>query len=167
VKDPARGWEALWNKLNQAKAYDYLKRSGYSHAAFIPPSVVKGKKTPDLEAGNGASKALCEVKTINMSEVEAERRQTGGVGTSEDQLNAAFLGKLGSTLRSAKNQIGAYDPKDKYKKIAYLVINYDDSLHEYGGAYRVQIEQYLKLSHPAQGLNVELDIKEPFYGAMS
>jgi hypothetical protein len=93
VKDPVRGWEALWNKLKQAKAY---KRSGYSHAAFNPPSVVKGKKTSDLEAGNGASKALCEVKTINMSEVEAERRLTGGVGTSEDQLNAAFLGKLGA-----------------------------------------------------------------------
>src|SRR5580658_6058512 len=105
AKDQARKWEPLLNKLNQAKAYNYMVRCGYSHVAFIPAPSVKGKKTPDLEASNATGKAPCEVKTINVSDIEAERRQTGGVATVEDQLNIFFLDKFGSTLRQAKAQI--------------------------------------------------------------
>jgi hypothetical protein len=167
ARDPTRGWEALLNRLNQAKAYAYLKCSGYIHVAFIPPSSVRGKKTPDLEAKNGAEKALCEVKTINMSDIEAERRLAGGVGTSNDQLQTAFFNKLGSTLRQAGSQIDVYDPASECKKIAYVIVNYDDSLHEYGGPYRLMIDEYLAHDHPAPGLHVELDIKEPYYTAMA
>ncbi len=167
AKDPVRGWEALLNKLNQAKAYNYLVRCGYSRVAFIPPSSVKGKKTPDLEASNAAGKALCEVKTINVSDIEAERLQAGGVTTVEDQLNIFFLNKLGSTLRQAKTQIEAYDPNGECKKIAYVTINYDNRSHEYGDLYRIQIDQYLTLDQPAPGLKIEFDIKEAFYTAMS
>ena len=167
VRGPVRKWEPLLNKLNQAKAYNHLVRCGYSHVAFIPPSSVKGKKTPDLAASGATGKALCEVKTINVSDIEAERREAGGAATVEDQLNMFFLKKLGSTLRQAKTQIDAYDPNSECKKIVYVVINYDDSLHEYGGPNRMQIDQYLELDHPVPGLDVELDIKEPFYTAMS
>jgi hypothetical protein len=166
AKNAVRSWEPVWNRLNQAKAYNYLKRSGYTHVAFIPPSAVKGKKTPDLGATDGTAKALCEVKTLNISDIEVERRRAAGVGAIEDQLNLHFLDKLGSTLRQAKAQLDAYDPQDECKKIAYLVINYDDVLHEYGMPYRLQIEQYLKLDDPAPGLQVELDMKEPYYAAM-
>jgi hypothetical protein len=167
AKDPMRGWEALLNRINQAKAYAYLKRSGYGHVAFIPTSSVKGKKTPDLKADNGVERALCEVKTINMSDIEAERRATGGAGTSDDQLQIAFFNKLGSTLRQAKAQIDAYDPASVCKKIAYVIINYDDSLHEYAAPYQLMIDDYMAHTHPAPGLHVEFDIKDPYYTAMS
>ena len=51
----------------------------------------QGKLTPDIEAAENGRAVLCEVKTINTSEVEAIRRVTGGVGRSTDHLNEGFL----------------------------------------------------------------------------
>lgn len=74
ARDPKRGWQALFDKLNQAKAFNHLKEAGYQNIRFVPPSAVRGQQTPDLQADG----ALCEVKTINISEVEADRRDGGG-----------------------------------------------------------------------------------------
>jgi hypothetical protein len=70
AKDSKRGWQSLFDKLNQAKAYNHLKDAGYLNIRFVSPSSVRGQQTPDLQADG----ALCEVKTINMSEIEADRR---------------------------------------------------------------------------------------------
>jgi len=98
AKDSKRGWQSLFDKLNQAKAYNYLKSAGYLNIRFVPPSAVKGQQTPDLQA----DRVLCEVKTINISEIEANRRDSGGVGTSTDNLDEGFFRKLSSDLRKAK-----------------------------------------------------------------
>jgi hypothetical protein len=87
-------------------AANYLTRSGYNQVEFIPRSVVKRQRTPDLCARDGSALVLCEVKTINISEIEATRRHTGGVGTTETQLSARFFTKLASDLAEAKAQIG-------------------------------------------------------------
>jgi hypothetical protein len=134
---------------------------------FIPPSNVNGQRTPDLCAFSGYAKALCEVKTINISEIEASRRYTGGVGSIEDQLDIGFFNKIASDLAAADAQMNAYDASQSIKRIAYVIVNFDDSNHEYSGLYRVQIEQYIKLSNPAPGLDVVLNIKPPFYASMS
>jgi len=105
TKDPKRGWQPLFDKLNQAKAYNYLKGIGYGIVEFIPPSAVRGQKTPDLRARTDSVSALCEVKTINVSEIEAVRRYTGGVGSVEDQLNSGFFTKLASDLVAARMQM--------------------------------------------------------------
>jgi hypothetical protein len=94
-------------------------------------------------------------------------REAAHVAYDRGPAEYLFFKTPGATLRQAKTQIDAFDANGKCKKIAYVIINYDDSLHEYGGPNRMQIEQYLALDHPAPSLNVELDIKEPFYTAMS
>lgn len=163
AKDRKRGWQPLFDKLNQAKAYNYLKDAGYLNVRFVPPSTVKGQQTPDLQADG----ALCEVKTINISDIEADRRDSGGVGTSTDQLDEGFFRKLSSDLQKAKSQMVAYsaDPNSKY--IAYVIPNFDDHLHEYADRYQHQIDGYIA-SDPVPGLKlVVFDIKPPFYAAMS
>ena len=165
--DKQRGWQALFDKLNQAKGYNYLKSLGYSRVEFIPPSVLKGQRTPDLAASSGSIKALCEVKTINVSEDEASRRHTGGVGSTEVQLDAGFFTKLTNDLVLARTQMAAYDPNPDLKRIAYVIVNYDDSLHEAGNLYRAQIDQFIERSNPTPELDVVFDIKPPFYGAMA
>jgi hypothetical protein len=163
AKDPKRGWQSLFDKLNQAKAFNYLKNAGYANVRFVPPSPVKGQQAPDLEA-NGV---VCEVKTVNVSEVEAHRRFSGGVGSVADSLEEGFFNKLTSDLRKAKAQMVAHKAGDDVKHIAYIIVNFDDRLHEYADRYQVQIDKYIA-DDPVPGLEVVVfDIKPPFYTAMS
>ena len=166
ARDAKRGWQALFDILNHAKAYNHLKRLGCTDIAFIPLSPVKGQLTPDIRADLNSMRVLCEVKTINISEVEAARRQSGGVGTSTDRLEPGFFNKLTSDLLRAKEQMLAYDADVATRKIVYVVVNFDDSLHEYADRYQGQIDQYVT-SKPVPGLEITFDIKPPFYAAMS
>jgi hypothetical protein len=162
-KDPKRGWQSLFDKLNQAKAFNYLKNAGYANVRFVPPSSAKRQQTPDLEADG----VLCEVKTVNVCEVEARRRFSGGVGTVTDSLDEGFFKKLTSDLRKAKAQMAAHGTGHDVKHIAYVIVNFDDHLHEYADRYQVQIDKYVA-GDPVPGLEVvAFDIKPRFYTAMS
>ena len=121
--------------LNEARGYNYLARIGCANVHFIPKSATKGQKTPDLGADAHGRKVLCDVKTINISDKEVGRRRCGGVGTSTDQLDTGFLGKLKSDLERAKTQMLSHDPDGVARKIVYVVVNYDDGLHEYADRY--------------------------------
>jgi hypothetical protein len=121
------------------KAFNHLRDAGYQNIGFVPPSSVKGHQTPDLQADG----ALCEVKTINISEVEADRRDNGGVGTSTDYLDEGFFRKLSSDLRKAKAQMAAYGAGQNARHIAYVIVNFDDRLHEYADRYQRQIDRYI------------------------
>lgn len=166
MKHKKRVLQPLYDTLNEAKGYNYLARIGCANVHFIPESAIKGQKTPDLGADAQGRKVLCDVKTINISDKEIGRRRSGGVGTSTDQLDSGFLGKLKSDLEHAKAQMLVYDPDGTVRKIAYVVVNYDDGLHEYADRYWPQITQFLA-DNPIPDLEVEFDIKPPFHSARS
>ncbi len=165
-KHRTRGWQPLFDKLNQAKAFNYLTRIGYGNVHFIPESGVKGHQTPDLGAVAQKRKVLCEVKTINVSEIEALRRYNQGAGTSTDQLSDGFFTKLAFDLAQAKKQMLAYDSDSATRKIVYVIVNFDDSLHEYATLYERQIAQFIADNEMPE-LQIEFDIKPPFYSAQS
>jgi hypothetical protein len=165
TRDPRRGWQPLFDKLNQARAYNHLKRAGYVHIEFVPVSIASNQQTPDLQATSGAGRVLCEVKTINVSEIEAERRAASGVGTTTDQLDAGFFRKLSSDVAVATAQMAAYDASPSAKRIIYFVINFDDRLHEYVDRYRDQIVRYVAANR-SPDVEITLDIKPAFYSAM-
>jgi hypothetical protein len=104
---------------------------------------------------------LCEVKTINPSEIEASRRLTGGVGISTDHLNEQFFGKLRSTVDHATKQMKDYNPDGLARRIAYVVIYFDDMLHEYADRYASQLEDF-KANYLTSGPEVVLYYKRPF-----
>jgi hypothetical protein len=164
--DPVRGWQSVFDILNQAKAYNYLKREGCLNVELIRSSSVKGLQTPDLKADLGSTLVLCEVKTVNISKNEADRRYSGGVGSTTDRVEQGFFNKLTSDLAKAKGQMLAYDSGNVAKKIVYVIVNFDDNLHEYADRYQTQIDQYVA-GNPVPGLEIVLDIKPPFYTAMS
>lgn len=59
---PTRGWEQLFDTLNEAKGYNYLARIGCADIKFIPRAK-KGKvQTPDLRGLLGTTCVVCEVK---------------------------------------------------------------------------------------------------------
>lgn len=110
---------------------------------------------------------LCEVKTINASDAEANRRHSGGVGSVTDQLDEGFFRKLSSDLKKAKAQMVSYDGGVGSKHIVYIIANFDDSLHEYADRYQRQIDSYV-VADPVPGLQlVVFDVKPPFYTAMA
>jgi len=160
--DRKRGWQQLVDKLNQTKAYRYLKRAGYEQIEFITPSIVRGRRTPDLIGYRASMKALCEVKTINISDDEAERRYAGGVGATEIDLTAGFFKKLRYDLTEAKAQLDAFCAANDVQKLIYLIPNFDDSLHEYADLYERQIQAYLERETPCSGVEIIFNIKRLF-----
>jgi len=153
-RDPrGRGWQQLIAILNQTRAHNYLMDAGCSQVRFIPRKSRNGRKTPDLEGELGSRRLLCEVKTVSESDAEIVRRQAVGVGSTTDHLSAGFFNKLTSDLCEARKQIEAHDSSDNVRRIAFIVLNFDDSLAEYKANYVQQIDQHLS-ENPTSGLEV-------------
>ena len=142
-KHNSRGWEQLISILNQARAYNYLLDMGCEVIRFIPRAIIKNIKTPDLAGSLNGRKVICEVKTINISKIETDRRNSGGVGTSSDVLEPGFFNKLKSDLNQAKLQLDAHDNSGECRHMAFVVPNFDDFLAEYKANYFLQIDEYL------------------------
>jgi len=162
VHQGPRGWQPLFDKLNEAKAYHYLKREGFTDIAFIPRATKSGQRTPDLSAHSGATPVLCEAKTINISKDEAERRARGGVGSTEPRLDDGFFLKLRHDLFEAQAQMRAFDSGADVFRIVYVLANYDDWLHEAADLYDVQIADFLKHQNPTPELKIIFEIKRIF-----
>jgi hypothetical protein len=163
-KGPKRGWQPLFDKLNEAKGYNYLKRIGCETVEFVPRSPKEGQKTPDLQGSSGNTKVLCEVKTINISEHESTCRTDGSVREISTQLPVEFFSKLKSDLERARNQMTTFCPAAGTKKICYVIVNYDDMLHEYEANYSVQINAFIA-TKPVPELEIVVDAKPAFYSA--
>jgi hypothetical protein len=148
-----RGWEQLINILNQARAHNYLKDLGCSQVEFIQVGKGIQAKAPDLKAELNGQKVLCEMKTINPSQSEIERRYEAGVGSTTDFLDNAFLCKLDKTIEYAKIQLDRYDAGESAKRIVFLVVNFDDRLGECKDSYYRQIDSHLAVS-PIRGIEI-------------
>jgi len=142
TRDARRGWEQLISILNQARAHNYLTDEGCLEVHFIPRKN-NGKETPDLEGTINGIQVLCEVKTINISDVEANRRQSRRVGSVKNSLDEGFFRKLMSDLCKAKSQIKSYEGKGRVRRVAFVVLNFDDFLGEYKRDYIRNIDLYL------------------------
>jgi hypothetical protein len=165
-KTPPRGWQAAFDKLNQAKAYNYLARCGCTRIAFVPESTVPGRKTPDLHGWLSTKYILCEVKTINPSDYEAAARSQLTARFIQGRLPDAFFGKLTATLQAAEKQLGSYCPNSDTQPIVYVVLNFDDSFHEYVDNYLEQIRSFCE-SAPLPMVEIVFDTKPAFYSATS
>jgi hypothetical protein len=142
--DPkTRGWQQLVTILNQAFAYNFLKGMGCSNVRLIPRADQKGVESPDLEGELSGVKVLCEVKTLNISDEESIARSDAIGRTITDRLEPGFFSKLISVLKKAKKQIDAYDSGPNLRRIAYVVVNFNDLLGEYKKRYYQQIDDYL------------------------
>lgn len=137
-----RGWTPLFDKFNEAKGYGYLLDRGCSCVKFIRPDKNR-HQTPDLEASDGTSEYLCEVKTINISDKEIKRREKGEVKDVAYMLSDELKSKLGDTAEKAVNQLKDYQGAEDKIKIAFFVVELDDRHPEPRKAIFPQIQSYL------------------------
>lgn len=163
-KDPVRGWQTAFDKLNEAKAYTYLAKLGCIELNFIPESSVPGQKTPDLNGKLGGASILCEVKTINPSDDEAKARGQTIARSVQGDLPEAFFAKLSSTLKKADTQMDVYCRDGASRKFVYVILNFDDNLHEYVGHYMVQIRDFCR-ENKLPCVEIIFDVKPEFYSA--
>ena len=164
VSMEGRGWQPMFDKLNEAKGYGHLVSIGCTNVAFIPPSPVGGQKTPDLKGDLAGTKILCEVKTINISAIEATRRTAGAAGMIGLELSHGFFKKLKSDLEAASAQMAVYDSEISVRRVVYIVVNFDDNLNEYADDYSKQIESFLA-TNSLPKIEIVLHIKPPYYSA--
>jgi hypothetical protein len=160
-----RGWQQLFDTLNEAKGYNYLVRIGCKEIKFIPRAKTDNVQTPDLRGFLGSATVLCEVKTINVSEDEANRFATGGVGTTRLYLEKEFFKKVSSVIHTAASQLLAVDKDLTSRRILYVVFNFDDRLHEYAHEYHKQIEAFIA-GASLPDVEVVLEVKPPFHSAV-
>jgi hypothetical protein len=146
-----RGWQQLFDILNEGRAYNYLNSIGCRGVRFVPRS---RERSPDLEAALASDRVLCEVKTINVSDEEIAAR-TGPPKARSGQIyvTPGFLKKLRATLETAKQQMLAYDPQGAAVHLVYLNILFDDFFAERKEAYFQQIDEYLA-GAPVSGIRL-------------
>ena len=186
VKDSnGRGWQQLFDILNEAYAYNFLKDDGCSNVKFIQESSLS---SPDLKAEKDGCKVLCEVKTINISDDEVfalneacKRREGTATAitdpitgrpdpniinklarTVKDKLSEGFFSKLMSDINAAKTQMDAYADGTNVRRIVYIIVNFD-FWGEYKKCYYLQIDQYLAKDLPPGIEVVFLNQRTPFH----
>jgi len=106
--DERRGWNQLFEKLNEAKGYCFLKSIRCSNIRFIPRAKKNNIETPDLEGWRNTSQVLCEVKTINVSEDLVSARINISVMSAQNKLTSELINKLESTFTKAASQLNTY-----------------------------------------------------------
>jgi hypothetical protein len=160
-----RGWEQLISILNQTRAYNYLVDRGCSNVRFVQRAKEQNHKRPDLEADLDGATMVCEVKTLNASQVEIERRQSGGVESGTNVLSVPFFEKF-DTVEKAESQMLSYAGGDA-EHIVFLIMNFDDLLAEYKDDYFSQIDDHLGASHPTPANLVFYNQKTAFHRSLS
>jgi hypothetical protein len=160
-----RGWQQLFDTLNEAKGYNYLVRIGCKEIKFVPRAKMDNVQTPDLRGFLGSTTVLREVKTINVSEDETNRFATGGVGATRLYLEKEFFKKVSSVIHTAASQLLAVDKDLTSRRILYVVFNFDDRLHEYADEYHKQIEAFIA-GASLPDVEVVLEVKPPFHSAV-
>jgi hypothetical protein len=170
-RDQVRGWQAAFDKLNEAKAYNYLARLGCAEVTFIPVSSASGQKTPDLQGRLGTKTILCEVKTINPSDLEAGARSAVAhgqivAGSTQGSLPDAFFRKLTATLEAAEAQMKSCCSDGTPRRVVYVILNFDDLLNQYVEGYLGQLQSFVTAATLPK-VEIVFDVKPKYYSATS
>jgi hypothetical protein len=160
-----RGWQDLFDVLSEARAYAYLRSIRCSEIRFLKR---ENRPTPDLEAIHDGRRLLCEVKTVNISDREAERRQRVYSGTpvaskTPTVLGPQYLAKLSKTLASAVQQLDAADPERTARRFVFCVLHFDDWVGDYYPEYFREIDGHL-LTHPLDGAELVFLLPNNLFG---
>jgi hypothetical protein len=164
-----RGWQQLYDRLNEAKGYNHLVGLGCTDVQFIP----EGKeKAPDLTGALNNTTILCEVKTINPSKEEVQARnklnsdrwRTVNITPT---LNPSLLeNKFTNVIKAAQEQISAFRtksaPSNDFCSIILIVLNYDDNLGECYVNYENQMRNFAQERNLAPGCEIKLFSRSVF-----
>lgn len=142
-RDEGRGWQELFDVLNEAIGYSYLRGRGCEDVRFLKRT---DENTPDLSATLDRRSVLCEVKTLNVSKDQAEHLADVGRGkiiVTKVDTEFGRMGSLQSKMKKALTQLRAYDPSGAARHVVFVVLNFDDWVGDYHDRYFAQIDDFL------------------------
>ena len=115
-----RGWDQLVACMNEVRGYEYALALGYTNARLLAN---RSQSYPDVEASKADEKCLMEVKTIQKSDFDIDRR--GRIQTEELGLPKGLKDKFRGVYSKACRQILGRPWNGQAKRICYMVINVD------------------------------------------
>jgi hypothetical protein len=127
---PRRGLNQFFEAYNEAEAFSCLQDLGATDIKFVPESQ---RKSPDLYAKLGECDLYCEVKTINISDDDADRNaylhnKVGLLPANYDTNLSEQCRKIIKCIEAAHTQIDSYDPNAAAVRYLYMVINAENPL---------------------------------------
>jgi len=144
--------QGFFNQLNEAFAYAFLVRRGYSNICFVPED---GTPRPDLSYQDRGRQCYCEVKTMGLSNDEIKLRTVAHpvAYSAYRQLSEGFLNKLGDHLCHAQEQIASQGSDG----LVYVVMRFDDFTLTNYPTYRKQLVNFLR-EYPEQEIFLRMGI---------
>ena len=145
--------QELFDVFHEARAFGYLQTIGCEGIHFIEH--MDNKRTPDLGALQDGQPVFCEVKTINLSDDEAEKQRRIAKGVFEAEsprldVDEGFLRKVRTTLTEALEQLDAVDRECHARRIIFTMLNFDEWWGDHQDRYIAQIDADL-LQQPLDG----------------
>ena len=153
LKSDPRGWNQLFEKLNETKGYRYLQELGCSDIRFIPRSTATGIETPDLLGKLDARHIICEVKTLNRSDNYYDRVRTPRVTEPPIALEDGMARKVESILSKALSQLLAFGSANDLR-VVFLIVNYDYPF-EYVENYNLGVREIFRA---LRGERIEISV---------
>jgi hypothetical protein len=144
--------QGFFNQLNDAFAYEFLVRRGYSDVSVLP----EGRKTtPDLAYRAGTELRYCEVKTTGISDQEILRFESEEVfdGSVYQELSTGFFNKLNVDLKAARSQIASQGASG----LIFIVAHFDDFTLSYYNRYRQQLSDFLR-THEVRNVVIKVGL---------
>lgn len=142
-RDKKRKWQSLFDRLNEAHGYNYLKYLNCTDIKFIPRSTKDGIQSPDIKGNLDGREVLCEVKTINVSDDELFARKNIQTRYETGELSDGIINKLISDTKYARKQLHSYRCSSSTRCIVYFVIKYDNFTGDFDNEYYEIIKKTL------------------------
>jgi hypothetical protein len=121
----------LFESLNEAKGYLYLKGQGCKEIVFLEASQSQG--TPDLSARCQGGDVFVEVKTVNESVGQKKYfetpRETRDMVPAEYIVPDRLKTEIRRTIESARIQLLGYGATESGGRVVYLVFRPDFNFH--------------------------------------
>jgi hypothetical protein len=139
-RDHRRGQlkQGFFNQLNEAFAYRHLVRQGYTDVVMLPET---GRRVPDLQYRVGDLREHCEVKTLNISDEEIDRRESRKAFSNVYvRLGEGFFKKLSDAIAVARGQINAQGTGG----LVFVVVIWDDIALDSYRTYRRELSAFAR-----------------------
>lgn len=136
-------------QLNDAFAYRWLKNRGFLNVTVLPEASPSRKKhtTPDLSFCSRNGNYACEVKTLNVSDLELKRRTAAPKYYDRSMyktLGQGLFDKIDDTVARGFEQVHAYAKHG----LVFLILHEDDFTATFS-EHRAQIAVHLRKASAA------------------
>lgn len=159
--------QPFFNLLNEAFAYEYLLKSGFTDIRFVLEDGKKKnpEKRPDISYLVERETKYCEVKSIGISEAEIAHR-SGPIGHADTtgyfELTFGFFNKLRIDTNYARTQINAVNGRG----IVFVLVQFDDFTNDNFKKYCAQLSGFcsiekdvvFKIGHKGHDIIQSLDL---------